>query len=69
MDFHFSLTDSTLVEEVSRYGHLSNSLGFRDSGSPSHSILFSFGRTPEREFFDHSGVIREAFQKGNLPSF
>ena len=69
MDFHLSLTNSALVEEVSRYGPLSNSRGFRDSGSLSHSILFSFGRTPEGEFFDHSGVIREACQKGNLPSF
>ena len=67
VDFHLSLTDSALVEEVSRYGPLSNSRGFRDSRSPSHSILFSFGRTPKREFFDHSGVIREAFRKGNLP--
>ena len=69
MDFHHSLTNSALVEEVSRYGPLSNSRGFRDSGSLSHSILFSFGRTPEGEFFDHFGVIREACQKGNLPSF
>ena len=61
VDFHISLIDSALVEEVSRYGPLSNSRGFRDSGSPSHSILFSFGRTPEREFFDHSGMIREGF--------
>ena len=69
MDSHFSLTDSALVEELSRYGSLSNSRGFRDSGSPSHSILFSFGQTPEGEFFDHSGVLREACHNGNLLSF
>ena len=69
MDSHFSLTDSALVEELSRYGSLSNSRGFRDSRSPSHSILFSFGQTPEGEFFDHSRVLREACQNGNLLSF
>ena len=64
VDFHYSLTDITLVEEVSRYGSLSNSEGLRDSGTLSHSILFSFGRTPGGEFFYHSGVLREACQNG-----
>ncbi|RVW45831.1 hypothetical protein CK203_086254 [Vitis vinifera] len=64
VDFHYLLTDSALVEEVSRYGSLSNLGGLRDSGTPSHSFLFSLGRTPEGEFFDHSEVLREACQNG-----
>ena len=64
VDFHYLLTDSALVEEVSRYGSLSNLGGLRDSGAPSHSFLFSLGWTPEGEFFDHSGVLREACQNG-----
>ena len=43
VDSHYSLTDSALVEEVLRYGSLSNSRGLRDSETSSHSILFSFG--------------------------
>ena len=64
VDFHYSLTDSTLAEEVSRYGSLSNSEGLRDSRTPSHSILFSFGRTPGGGvFLSFWGV------KGGLPEW
>ena len=66
VDFHFLLTDSALVEEVSRYGSLSILGGLRDSGTPFHSSLFSLGRTPEGEFFDLSGVLRETCQNGSV---
>ena len=66
VDSYCSLTNSALAEEVLRYGSLSNSGGLRDSGTPSHSILFSFGRTLGGEFFYHSGVLREACQNGIL---
>ena len=69
MDSHYSLTDRVLVEEDSRYGSLSNSGGLRDLGSTSPSISFSFGQTPEEEFYDHSGAIKEVCQNGNLLSF
>ena len=69
VDSHYSLTDIALVEEVSMYGSLSNSGGLRDLGTPSHFILFSFGRTLDGEFFYHSRVLREACQNGNLLSF
>ncbi|KAL6316831.1 hypothetical protein AAG906_022501 [Vitis piasezkii] len=39
--------------------------GLWESGNPSHSSLLSLGRTPEGEFFDHSGVLREACQNGS----
>ena len=68
-DSHYSLTDCVLVEEDSRYGSFSNSGGLRDLGSPSPSILFSLGRTPKREFFYHSGALREVCHNGNLLSF
>ena len=45
-------------------GLFSNSGGLRDSGSPSHSFLFSFSRTPGEEFFYYSGVLREACHNG-----
>ena len=69
VDSHYSLTDRVLVEEDSRYGSLSNSGGLRDSWSTSPSISFSFGQTMEREFYDHSGAIKEVCQNGNLLSF
>ena len=69
VDSHYSLTDRVLVEEDSRYGSLSNSGGLRDLGSTSPSISFSFGQTPEEEFYDHSGAIKEVCQNGNLLSF
>ena len=53
-----SMTDCALVEEASRYGSDLNSWGLRASG-PSHSSPFSFGRTPEGEYYDHSGAMRE----------
>ena len=65
-DLHYLLIDSALVEEVSRYGSLSILGGLWDLGTPSHSSLFSFGRTLEREFFDHSGVLREVCQNGSV---
>ena len=48
-----------------RYEAFSTLGGLWDSRNSSHSSLLSFGRTPEGEFFDHSGVIREACQIGN----
>ena len=56
------MADCALVEEASRYGSDSNSWGLRVSGSP-HSSLFSFGWTPEGEFYDHYGVMRSTFKK------
>ena len=53
-----SATDCALDEEASRYGFALNSGGVRVLGSSS-SFHLSFGRTPEGEFFDHSGALRE----------
>ncbi|RVW40573.1 LINE-1 retrotransposable element ORF2 protein [Vitis vinifera] len=47
--------DSALHEEVMRYEALSFLGGLWVSGNSSSSSMFSFGRTPEGEFFDHSG--------------
>ena len=47
-----------------RYEALSTLGGLWDSGNPSLPSLFSLGRTPEGEFFDHFGVIREVCQNG-----
>ncbi|RVW16721.1 hypothetical protein CK203_076389 [Vitis vinifera] len=69
VDSHYSLTDCVLAGEDSRYGSLSNLGGLRDLGSTSPSISFSFSRTLEGEFYDHSGEIREVCQNGNLLSF
>ena len=52
------MADCALVEEASRYGSDSNSWGLRVARF-SHSSSFSFGRTPEGEFYNHSGVMRE----------
>ena len=65
-DLHYLLADSARVEEVSRYGSPSILGSLWDSGTPSHSFLFSLGRTPEGEFFDHFGVLREACQNGSV---
>ena len=62
-----SMADCALVEEASRYRSDSNSWGLRVSGS-SHSSPFSFGQTPEGEFYDHSRVMRENLQEGNMLS-
>ena len=55
----YVLADSALEEEALRYEAFSTLGGLWDSGNSSHSSLFSFGRTPEEKFFDHSRVIRE----------
>ncbi|RVW45344.1 hypothetical protein CK203_104388 [Vitis vinifera] len=62
---HYVLADSALEEEALRYEAFSTLGGLWDSGNSSHSSLLSLGRTPEGEFFDHSGVLREACQNGN----
>ena len=54
--------DSALHEEVMRYEALSFLGGLWVSGNSSSSSMFSFGRTPEGEFFDHSGEGREICQ-------
>nr|CAN80562.1 hypothetical protein VITISV_040289 [Vitis vinifera] len=60
-----STIDRALVEEASRYETVLNSWGLRVSrSSPSNS--FSLGRTPEGEYYDHSGVLREDIQEGNM---
>ena len=53
------------MEEASRYETVLNSWGLRVSrSSPSNS--FSLGRTPEGEYYDHSRVLREDIQEGNM---
>ncbi|RVX23905.1 hypothetical protein CK203_000933 [Vitis vinifera] len=59
-----ALVDSALQNEAMRYEALSTLGGLWDSGNPSLPSLFSLGRTPEGEFFDHFGVIREVCQNG-----
>ena len=61
----YALADSALEDEALRYEAFSSLGGLWDSGNSSHSSLLSLGQTPEGEFFDHSGVIREACQNGN----
>ena len=64
METQHSTIDRALVEEASRYETVLNSWGLRVSGSsPSNS--FSLGRTPEGEYYDHSGMLREDIQEGN----
>ena len=58
------MVDSALQNEAMRYEALSTLGGLWDSGNPSLPSLFSLGRTPEGEFFDHFGVIREVCQNG-----
>ena len=53
-----------LEEEAVRYGSEVNMGGIRAQGSSS-SNLFCFGRTPEREYYDHSGVRREGILLGS----
>ena len=53
-----------LEEEAVRYGSEVNLGGIRAQGSSS-SNLFCFGRTPEREYYDHSGVRREGILFGS----
>ena len=61
------MAECAIVEEASRYGSDSNSCGLRVAGS-SHSSSIYFGRTPEGEFYNHSGVMRENLQEGNMLS-
>ena len=67
MDSHSTMTDRALMEEVARYGYDSISWGLRVSGS-SVPNSFYFGRAPKREYYDHSGVLREDIQEGKLVS-
>ncbi|RVX17733.1 Transposon TX1 uncharacterized 149 kDa protein [Vitis vinifera] len=53
-----------LEEEAARYDSEVNMGGARAQGSSS-SNLFCFGRTPEREYYDHSGVRREGILAGS----
>ena len=54
--------DSALHKEVMRYEALSSLGGLWVSGNSSSSSMTTFGRTPEGEFFDHSGKAREICQ-------
>nr|CAN69557.1 hypothetical protein VITISV_000928 [Vitis vinifera] len=56
------VADSALQNEVMRYEALSFSGGLWVSGNSSSSSMLTLGRTPEGEFFDHSGDIREICQ-------
>ena len=56
-----SVTDWALIEEESRYGSILIQRGGRASGYPSFSS-FPFDRTPEGEYYDHSGVACEEIQ-------
>ena len=55
------VAERVIMDEALRYGSDSN-LKAVDSSSPSSTF---FGRTPEREFCDHSGEIRAGLQKEN----
>ena len=54
-----SVAERAIVDEALRYGSNSN-LRVVDSSFSSSTF---FGRTPEREFCDHSGEIRASLQK------
>ncbi|RVW19879.1 hypothetical protein CK203_110843 [Vitis vinifera] len=58
-----SATDKALAEEAMRYDSRLRIERERGYGS-SHLILYSFDQTPEREPFDHSGVLRESNEGG-----
>ena len=53
-----SMTNRALIEEELRYGSALIPWGVRVSGFSS-PISLPFGRTPEREYYDHSGVLCE----------
>ncbi|KAL6338045.1 hypothetical protein AAG906_010611 [Vitis piasezkii] len=55
LDLNHPRAERMLEEEAARYGLDADLGGFRAQGSSS-SNLFCFGRTPERECYDHSGV-------------
>ena len=56
-----SVTDRALLAEESRYGSVLTQRGGRNSGYLSSSSL-SFDRTPEGEYYDHSGAACEVIQ-------
>ena len=58
------MAESVIVDEALRYGSNSNLWDLRVVGS-SYSSSILFGRTPEREFCDHSGEIRASLQEEN----
>ena len=64
LDLNHPRAERMLEEEAKRYGLDANLGGFRAQGSSS-SNLFCFGRTPERECYDHSGVRREGILIGS----
>ena len=64
LDFNHPRAERMLEEEAARYGLDVNLGGFRAQGS-SFSNLFCFGRTSERECYDHSGVQREGILIGS----
>ena len=66
-EFQSSMADCALVEKASRYGSDSNLWDLRVAGSSLSSSIY-FGRSPEGEFFDHSGEMRENLQEGNMLS-
>ncbi|RVX18912.1 hypothetical protein CK203_007153 [Vitis vinifera] len=58
-----SATDKALAEEAMRYDsslRIEGKRGYRSS----HLILYSFDRAPERESYDHSGVLGEINEVG-----
>ena len=57
-------TERMLEEEAARYGLDVNLGGLRAQGASS-SNFFCFGRSPEREGYDHSGVRREGVLIGS----
>ena len=63
-DLKHQRAERMLEEEVARYGLDVNLGGFRAQGSSS-SNFFCFGRSPEREGYEHSGVRREGFLIGS----
>ncbi|RVW55332.1 hypothetical protein CK203_089060 [Vitis vinifera] len=64
LDLNHPRAERMLEEEAARYDLDANLGGFRAQGSSS-SNLFCFGRTPERECYDHSGVRREGILIGS----
>ena len=58
-----SATDKALAEEAIRYDSSLRIEGKRGYGS-SHLILYSFDQAPERESYDHSGVLGEINEVG-----
>lgn len=59
-----SVTNRALTKEALRYGSVLNTWGKRIPRSSSYSS-FSFDRTPEGEYYDHFGALREVIQEEN----